>query len=71
MEAEGDALEGLATIARRYGLADPRDQPDPAGPPFLGGLIGHLGYDLAPRLERLPRQAPADSRIPALRFGLL
>ena len=68
--AEGDALEGLATIARRYGLADPSEIPDPDGPPFLGGLIGHLGYDLAPRLERLPRRAKVDSRIPALRFGL-
>jgi para-aminobenzoate synthetase component 1 len=69
-EAEGDALEGLASIARRFGLADPIEVPDPGGPPFLGGLIGHLGYDLAPRLERLPRRAEADSRIPALRFGL-
>ncbi len=48
----------------------PRERPDPDGPPFLGGLIGHLGYDLAPRLERLPRRGPADSRLPALRFGL-
>jgi para-aminobenzoate synthetase component I len=72
LDAEGDALEGLATIARRFGLADPRDVPDldPDAPPFLGGLIGHLGYDLAPRLERLPRKASPDSRIPALRFGL-
>jgi para-aminobenzoate synthetase component I len=70
VEAEGDALEGLATIARHYGLAEPGDSPEPGSPPFLGGLIGHLGYDLAPRLERLPRRAPVDSRIPALRFGL-
>jgi para-aminobenzoate synthetase component I len=72
LDPEGDALEGLATIAQRYGLADPRElpDPDPDGPPFLGGLIGHLGYDLAPRLERLPRRVSPDSRIPALRFGL-
>ena len=70
LDAGGDALEGLATIARRYGLADPCDAPDPDGPPFLGGLIGHLGYDLAPRFERLPRRVEPDSRIPALRFGL-
>jgi para-aminobenzoate synthetase component I len=68
--SEGDALEALATIARRYVLTDPGEVPDPDGPPFLGGLIGHLGYDLAPRLERLPRRALPDSRIPALRFGL-
>ena len=70
LESEGDALDGLATIARRYGLADPTKSPEPGSPPFLGGLIGHLGYDLAPRLERLPRRAPADSRLPGLRFGL-
>ena len=71
LEAEGDALEGLATIARRFGLADPSDPAsEPGGSPFLGGLIGFLGYDLAPRLERLPRRCPADSRVPALRFGL-
>jgi para-aminobenzoate synthetase component 1 len=70
LDVEADALEGLATIARRFGLADPREVPEPDEPPFLGGLIGHLGYDLAPRLERLPRRALPDSRIPALRFGL-
>ena len=71
-DAEGDALEGLAAIARRHGLANPDEapDPDPDAPPFVGGLIGYLGYDLAPRLERLPRRAPADSRLPALRFGL-
>jgi len=70
LESEGDALEGLASIARRHGLAQPTEEPEPGSPPFLGGLIGHLSYDLAPRLERLPRQASPDSKIPALRFGL-
>lgn len=70
LEAEGDALEGLAAIAARYRLADPAEAPGPSLPPFQGGLIGHLGYDLAPRLERLPRRASPDSRIPAVRFGL-
>ncbi len=70
LDGEGDALDGLATIARRYGLADPDEAPEPGSPPFLGGLIGYLGYDLAPRLERLPRRTEADSRLPSLRFGL-
>jgi len=33
-------------------------------------MIGFFGYDLAPRLERLPRRAPRDSRLPDLRFAL-
>ncbi len=69
-DSERDALEALAAVARRYRLACPDEPSEPDAPPFQGGLIGHLGYDLAPRLERLPRRAEADSRIPALRFGL-
>ena len=33
-------------------------------------MIGFLGYDLAPLLERLPRKAPRDSRLPDLRMAL-
>ena len=33
-------------------------------------MIGFLGYDLAPLLERLPRRMPRDSRLPDLRFAL-
>ncbi len=65
-----DALEALDRVAKHFGLADPSERPDPDAPPFQGGLIGFLGYDLAPTLERLPRKAGVDSRIPALRFGL-
>jgi para-aminobenzoate synthetase component 1 len=65
-----DALQGLAALAARFRLADPSETPEPGSPPFRGGLIGHLSYDLAPRLERLPRRSAPDSRLPALRFGL-
>jgi para-aminobenzoate synthetase component 1 len=70
LEGDREALDGLAALARRFGLADPGGAPEPDGPPFQGGLIGHLGYDLAPRIERLPRRLRPDSRLPALRFGL-
>lgn len=70
-ESRRDALDGLADLAPRFHLAQPGDYPgDLDAPPFRGGLIGLVGYDLAPRLERLPRRAPPESRIPALRFGL-
>jgi len=43
----------------------------PAGaPPFLGGLVGFLGYDLGAVLERLPAIAPADQDLPLLRLAL-
>jgi para-aminobenzoate synthetase component 1 len=67
---EGPPWNPLAELIQRFGLADPADIPDPDLPPFQGGLIGYLGYDLAPQLERLPRKAPRDSRMPDLRFGL-
>ena len=66
----GDVLGVLSGLLTRYGLADPGETPDPDAPPFQGGMIGFVGYDLAPRLERLPRQARRDSRLPDLRFAL-
>ncbi len=47
---EGDVLTVLAGLLRRFGLADATEQPDPAIPPFQGGMIG------VPRL----RSGPAD-----------
>ena len=57
---EGDVLAVLASLLRRFALADATEQPDPAIPPFQGGMIGFLGYDLAPLIERLPRRAPRE-----------
>ncbi len=39
-------------------------------PPFLGGLVGFLGYDLGAVLERLPAIALADQDLPLLRLAL-
>lgn len=65
-----DPLDWLADRIADLGLADPADSPGDDAPPFQGGLIGYLGYDLAPRLERLPRRHARDSRLPDLRFAL-
>jgi para-aminobenzoate synthetase component I len=43
---------------------------DAAAPPFLGGLVGFLGYDLGRQLERLPSIAAADQELPVLRLAL-
>jgi para-aminobenzoate synthetase component I len=67
---EGDVFAVLAGVLRRYGLGDATQRPDTAVPPFQGGMIGFLGYDLAPRIERLPRRAPRDSRLPDIRVAL-
>ena len=69
---EGDVLDVLGRLLRRFGLADPNHVIDPLleVQPFQGGMIGFFGYDLAPRLERLPRKAVRDSRLPDIRMAL-
>jgi len=67
---EGDVLAGLTALLRRFELNERAEQPDPDLPPFQGGMIGFFGYDLAPRIERLPRRAARDSRLPELRLAL-
>jgi para-aminobenzoate synthetase component 1 len=43
---------------------------DPEAPPFSGGFIGYLSYDLGRRLERLPSLAAIDQDLPLLRLAL-
>jgi para-aminobenzoate synthetase component 1 len=66
----GDVLAIFGELLNRFGFADSFDQPDPTRPPFQGGMIGFFGYDLAPKLERLPRRAERDSRLPDIRMAL-
>ena len=39
-------------------------------PPFAGGLVGYLSYDLGRRFERLPGTARVDQHLPLLRLAL-
>ncbi len=58
-------------VARRLVARLDRTVVVPAdAPPFLGGLVGFLGYDLGASLERLPAIAPADQDLPPLRLAL-
>jgi para-aminobenzoate synthetase component 1 len=43
---------------------------DPAAPPFTGGLVGYLGYDLGRRFEQLPSIARVDQHLPAVQLAL-
>ena len=58
-------------VARRLVARLDRTPLVPAdAPPFLGGLVGFLGYDLGAIFERLPAIAPADQDLPPLRLAL-
>lgn len=68
LETGTGTLDALERRIARHGLdADAPAHPD--APPFGGGLIGYVGYDLAPWLEELPRRVPADSALPDVRLG--
>ena len=43
---------------------------DRDAPPFLGGLVGYLGYDLGHELERLPTRASDDQGLPTMQLAL-
>jgi para-aminobenzoate synthetase component I len=60
----GDPLIALRDL---LGGAAP---PEPAGyPPFYGGAVGYLGYDLVSRFERLPRLKPDDLALPEVQLA--
>jgi para-aminobenzoate synthetase component I len=58
----------------QYG-GDQRDRDDRGTraadrPPFIGGLVGYLGYELGDVLERLPAPPADDQGLPLLRLAL-
>lgn len=59
----GDPLEALRATVEA--LHTPRDLA--AGmPPFTGGMVGYLGYDIVRRLERIGEHGRDDLRLPEL-----
>src|SRR5215470_882503 len=46
----------------------PRPQPDIAGVPLAGGLVGFAAYDVVRHFERLPTPAGRDAAVPALHY---
>ncbi len=61
-----DVFAGARRLVRR--LAADRDPI--AEPPFLGGLVGFLGYDLGLAFEPRPTRVADDQGLPRLRLGL-
>ncbi len=40
-------------------------------PPFVGGIVGYLGYDVVREVERLPQPPPDPTRLPDAVFSLV
>ncbi|TCI50769.1 anthranilate synthase component I family protein [Exiguobacterium sp. SH0S1] len=61
----GQPLDIVEQVRARYVAARPE-----GAPPFFGGMIGYVSYDVARTLERLPRQAEDDLGTPDVSFLL-
>jgi para-aminobenzoate synthetase component I len=71
LEAASHGRDPFSAARSLLSRMDAGSAPDAdSAPPFLGGLVGYLGYDLGRRLERLPSLAIADQDLPPLRLGL-
>ncbi|GES34356.1 anthranilate synthase component I [Streptomyces angustmyceticus] len=65
MPTGGDPLAALRATVEA--LHTPRDLIEGAGlPPFTGGMVGYLGYDIVRRLEKVGEQTEDDLRLPEL-----
>ncbi|MGW0363448.1 anthranilate synthase component I [Streptomyces sp. NPDC002990] len=63
----GDPLEALRATVEA--LHTPRDLAELLGgalPPFTGGMVGYLGYDIVRRLERIGEHGTDDLQLPEL-----
>jgi para-aminobenzoate synthetase component 1 len=69
-----DGPDPFAAARQLLGRLDASRLPSPADetvmPPFSGGLMGYVGYDVGRRLERLPELAVADQDMPLLQLAL-
>ena len=63
--ASGSALLEALRAALR---SAPRPDPDVAGVPLAGGLVGYAAYDVVRSFERLPAPAARASGVPALHY---
>jgi para-aminobenzoate synthetase component 1 len=67
LEGPGPGQDPFAEARR---LLARLDSAGAAAPPFIGGLVGYLSYDLGRRFETIPSIAADDQRLPRLRLAL-
>jgi para-aminobenzoate synthetase component 1 len=70
LESAAAGPDPFAVARRLVGRLDRTPVVPADAPPFLGGLVGFIGYDVGAVLERLPAIAPADQDLPPLRLAL-
>jgi len=70
LEAPAHGPDPFAVARRLVARLDASPPADAGTPPFLGGLVGFLGYDLGHALERLPSIALDDQGLPPMRLAL-
>jgi anthranilate synthase component 1 len=58
----------LLDALRRALAAAPRPQPEVAGVPLAGGLVGYSSYDVVRYFEKLPSTAKGDDTLPDLHY---
>ena len=63
---QGDPFDALAELLRASRI----ERPDGV-PPFFGGAVGFLSYDVARRFETIPSQALDDLHLPDLQFAFV
>lgn len=65
---ECSSKDPFGSLCRLF--AGPQIEPPPGLPPFWGGAVGYLSYDLVRDFETLPSLAQDDLLLPHLQFGL-
>ncbi|MEN6626444.1 MAG: anthranilate synthase component I [Candidatus Sumerlaeia bacterium] len=59
IEAPVNPLQFLREFMQRY-----KPAPDAELPPFIGGAVGYIGYDMVRQFEKLPDSNPDDLQLP-------
>jgi para-aminobenzoate synthetase component 1 len=70
LERPAPGRDPFAEARQLLGRISPDGTDTVEAPPFIGGLVGYLSYDLGRRFEAIPSIAADDQRLPLLRLAL-